>query len=53
MRKTEKITALYERLSRDDDQQGESNSISNQNHTWKKRQDGMDTPVYDISPMTG
>ena len=30
MRKTEKITALYERLSRDDDQQGESNSISNQ-----------------------
>ena len=30
MRKNEKITALYERLSRDDDQQGESNSISNQ-----------------------
>jgi len=26
----EKITALYLRLSRDDDQQGESNSISNQ-----------------------
>ena len=26
----EKITALYERLSRDDDQQGESNSIINQ-----------------------
>lgn len=26
----EKITALYERLSRDDDMQGESNSISNQ-----------------------
>lgn len=25
-----KITALYERLSRDDDQQGESNSIANQ-----------------------
>ena len=25
-----KITALYERLSRDDEQQGESNSISNQ-----------------------
>ena len=25
-----RITALYERLSRDDDQQGESNSISNQ-----------------------
>ena len=26
----ERITALYERLSRDDEQQGESNSISNQ-----------------------
>ena len=26
----QKITALYERLSRDDDQQGESNSIINQ-----------------------
>ena len=25
-----KITALYERLSRDDEQQGESNSIQNQ-----------------------
>ena len=30
MKRNEKITALYERLSRDDDQQGESNSISNQ-----------------------
>ena len=27
---TEKITALYERLSRDDEQLGESNSILNQ-----------------------
>ncbi len=27
---TEKITALYERLSRDDDQIGDSNSIINQ-----------------------
>lgn len=27
-----KITALYERLSRDDEQQGESNSITNQKH---------------------
>ena len=26
----EKITALYERLSQDDEQQGESNSITNQ-----------------------
>ena len=30
MRRIEKITALYERLSREDDLQGESNSISNQ-----------------------
>ena len=30
MIKSEKITALYERLSRDDDLDGESNSISNQ-----------------------
>ena len=30
MSKNNEITALYERLSRDDDLQGESNSISNQ-----------------------
>ena len=30
-----KITALYERLSRDDDQQGESNSIANQKSSSK------------------
>ena len=30
MKRNGKITALYERLSRDDEQQGESNSISNQ-----------------------
>ena len=30
MPKTQKITALYERLSRDDDLAGESNSITNQ-----------------------
>ena len=30
MKQNGKITALYERLSRDDDLQGESNSISNQ-----------------------
>ncbi|MFC2283141.1 MAG: resolvase, partial [Lachnoanaerobaculum saburreum] len=29
MRSYEKITALYERLSRDDELQGESNSIVN------------------------
>ena len=35
MSKSEKITALYERLSRDDDMDGESNSISNQKDSWK------------------
>lgn len=30
MRSFEKITALYERLSRDDELEGESNSIVNQ-----------------------
>ena len=30
--KVMKITALYERLSRDDELQGESNSITNQKH---------------------
>ena len=30
-----KITALYERLSRDDDQQGESNSIANHDVIYK------------------
>ena len=34
--RNEKITPLYERLSRDDELQGESNSISNQwNLVWK------------------
>ncbi len=30
MAKDNRITALYERLSRDDEMQGESNSITNQ-----------------------
>jgi len=30
MKQSDKITALYCRLSRDDDQQGDSNSIVNQ-----------------------
>ena len=33
MTNSAKITALYERLSRDDEQQGESNSIINQNRS--------------------
>jgi hypothetical protein len=35
MPKEPKITALYERLSRDDDLAGESNSITNQKNIWK------------------
>ena len=35
MRRNEKITALYERLSRDDDQQGDSNSIVNHDVIYK------------------
>ena len=31
--RNEKITPLYERLSRDDELQGESNSISNHDNT--------------------
>lgn len=38
---TDPITALYERLSRDDEQEGESNSITNQKvcyrHTLRKK----------------
>lgn len=33
--RNEKITPLYERLSRDDDLQGESNSISNHDVIYK------------------
>ena len=33
--RNEKITPLYERLSRDDELQGESNSISNHNVIYK------------------
>ena len=40
MRRNEKITALYERLSRDDDLQGESNSISNHDVMYR----GWNTP---------
>lgn len=32
-----KITALYERLSRDDEMQGESNSIKNQSRTKRRK----------------
>ena len=47
-----KITPLYERLSRDDELQGESNSISNQKLMLEDyaRRNGF--PVRPISPMT-
>ena len=38
--RNEKITPLYERLSRDDELQGESNSISNQKQMLE------DTPTF-------
>lgn len=38
---TRMITALYERLSRDDELDGESNSISNQKNCWKTMQNSM------------
>lgn len=41
MSRTSKITALYERLSRDDDLNGESNSITNQKSTSKITPAGM------------
>ena len=40
----EKITALYERLSRDDDNAGDSNSIVNQKNTSKA------TPSRKVTP---
>ena len=43
-----KITALYERLSRDDEQAGESNSIQNQKMYLEEyaRQKGLRKDVY-------
>ncbi len=54
MRKNEKITALYERLSRDDfgkddDQQRESNSISNQKQCWRSSPHGRVLQTLSIS----
>ena len=51
--RNEKITPLYERLSRDDELQGESNSISNQKKMLEDyaRRNGCRTPP--TSPMDG
>ena len=47
MAKDNRITALYERLSRDDEMQGESNSITNQ----KIMQCNMALVIFSISVM--
>ena len=44
--RNEKITPLYERLSRDDELQGESNSISNQ----KKMLEDFAPPEWSAEP---
>ena len=48
MRRKEKITPLYERLSRDDELQGESNSISNQKKMLEDyaRRNGLPNPTH-------
>ena len=51
MSRTSKITALYERLSRDDDLTGESNSIINQKNTWKIMPVEMGSVTFDILRM--
>lgn len=47
-----KITALYERLSRDDDQAGDSNSIINQKNTSKAMPHKGATKTVSTIPMT-
>ena len=46
--RNEKITPLYERLSRDDELQGESNSISNQKKMLEDyaRRNGLPNPTH-------
>ena len=48
----EKITALYERLSRDDDQEGESNSIVNQKRYLKAMLPSTALPTAGTTRMT-
>lgn len=45
------MTALYERLSRDDELNGESNSISNQKKLLEHMQKNMDLPILFILLM--
>ena len=46
--RNEKITPLYERLSRDDELQGESNSISHQKQMLEEfaRRNGLPNPIH-------
>ena len=50
--RNEKITPLYERLSRDDELQGESNSISNQKKMLEDYAAGTGCRTPPTSPMT-
>lgn len=45
------MTALYERLSRDDELNGESNSISNQKKLLEQYAKNMDLPILFILLM--
>ena len=47
-RQSNKITALYCRLSRDDELQGESNSIKNQKEILKQYTKENNLNIYDI-----
>ena len=53
--RNEKITPLYERLSRDDELQGESNSISNQKQMLEDfaRRNGLPNPTHFTDDGTG
>ncbi len=50
--RNEKITPLYERLSRDDELQGESNSISHQKQMLEEFARRNNLPNPSILPMT-
>ena len=52
-KKENRYVALYERLSHDDEQQGESNSISNQKRILEDYALSHGMTVFGISPMMG
>lgn len=49
---SEELTALYCRLSRDDELQGDSNSIVNQKKSWKSMPVSMDITISNSMLMT-